>query len=97
MNFEGMNFEGMDFEDEGFKDEGRSIMSDEDLKAMQKNVRKLKRIASEKAAELHDLVEDRLPAAYEEIPSIANATYEACKAWSEAEKQLAAQTSENAA
>ena len=72
-------------------------MNDEDLKAMQKNVRKLKRIASEKAAELHDLVEDRLPAAYEEIPSIANATYEACKAWSEAEKQLAAQTGENAA
>ncbi|HFB2048484.1 MAG: hypothetical protein HRT83_00730 [Hyphomicrobiaceae bacterium] len=63
-------------------------MTDEDLKAMLKKVRKLKRIASEKAGELHDLVEDRLPAAYEEIPSIASATYEACKAWAEAEKLL---------
>ncbi|MEO1027677.1 MAG: CCE_0567 family metalloprotein [Pseudomonadota bacterium] len=72
-------------------------MSEEDLKEMQKKVRKLKRIASEKAGELHDLVEDRLPAAYEEIPSVASATYEACKAWAEAEEQLSAQTGENAA
>lgn len=71
-------------------------MSEEDLKEMQKKVRKLKRIASEKAGELHDLVEDRLPAAYEEIPSVANATYEACKAWAEAEEQLSAQTGGNA-
>ena len=97
LGLKNLGLKNLGFKNEGFKDEGRSIMSDEDLKAMQKNVRKLKRIASEKAAELHDLVEDRLPAAYEEIPSIANATYEACKAWSEAEKQLAAQTSENAA
>lgn len=72
-------------------------MSDEDLKEIQQKVRKLKRIASEKAGELHDLVEDRLPAAYEEIPSVANATYEACKAWAEAEKQLASHTGESAA
>ena len=72
-------------------------MSEEELKEMQKKVRKLKRVASEKAGELHDLVEDRLPAAYEEIPSVANATYEACKAWAEAEKQLHTQSSENAA
>lgn len=71
-------------------------MNEEELKAMQKTVKKLKRIASEKAGELHDLVEDRLPAAYEEIPVIASATYEACKAWAEAEKQLSAQTNENA-
>ena len=71
--------------------------SDEELKEMQKKVRRLKRIASERAGELHDLVEDRLPAAYEEIPSVASATYEACKAWAEAEKQLAARTGENAA
>ena len=71
-------------------------MSEEDLKEMQKKVRKLKRIASEKAGELHDLVEDRLPAAYEEIPSVASATYEACKAWAEAEEQLSARTGGNA-
>ena len=66
-------------------------MTEEELKAMQKNVRKLKRLASEKAGELHDLVEDRLPAAYEEIPALANETYEACKAWAEAESALVAQ------
>ena len=71
-------------------------MNEEELKALQKSVKKLKRIASEKAGELHDLVEDRLPAAYEEIPGIANATFEACKAWADAEKQLSAVTNENA-
>ncbi len=60
-------------------------MSPEELKAMQKAARKAKRIATEKAGELHDLVEDRLPAAYEEIPGMAQATYDACKAWAEAE------------
>ncbi|MEN2495177.1 MAG: hypothetical protein TECD_01095 [Hyphomicrobiaceae bacterium hypho_1] len=67
-------------------------MTDEDLKVLKKKVLKLKRIASEKAGELHDLVEDRLPAAYVEIPAIADATYEACKAWAEAQKQLATQS-----
>lgn len=60
-------------------------MSPEELKAMQKAVRKARRIATEKAGELHDLVEDRLPAAYEEIPVIAQQTYDACKAWADAE------------
>ena len=46
-------------------------MTPEELKAMQKAARKAKRIATEKAGELHDLVEDRLPAAYEEIPGLA--------------------------
>ena len=43
-------------------------MTPEELKDLQKAVKKAKRIATEKAGELHDLVEDRLPAAYEEIP-----------------------------
>lgn len=38
-------------------------MSDEELAALDKEVKKLKRIASEWASQLHDLVEDRLPAA----------------------------------
>ena len=49
-------------------------MTPEELKALQKEVRKAKRIATEKAGELHDLVEDRLPSAYEETPVIAQAT-----------------------
>ncbi|MES9894045.1 MAG: CCE_0567 family metalloprotein [Candidatus Thiodiazotropha endolucinida] len=56
-------------------------MTEEELKAMQKAVRKAKRIATERAGELHDLVEDRLPGAFEEIPAMAQATYDACKAW----------------
>lgn len=60
-------------------------MTPEELKAISKAVKKAKRIATEKAGELHDLVEDRLPAAYEEIPAIAQATYDACQAWAEAE------------
>ncbi|MGR9108924.1 MAG: CCE_0567 family metalloprotein [Gammaproteobacteria bacterium] len=60
-------------------------MTPDELKNMEKTVKKAKRIATEKAGELHDLVEDRLPAAFEEIPGIAQATYDACKAWADAE------------
>ena len=63
-------------------------MSEEELKALQKDMRKKKRIASEWASQLHDLVEDRLPAAYEEIPAIAQSTFDACKAWEAANKKL---------
>ncbi len=65
-------------------------MTDEELKALEKAVKKAKRIASERASELHDLVEDRLPAAYEEIPIIAQTTYDACQAWAEATAKLEA-------
>lgn len=63
-------------------------MNDEELKQLEKEVKKLKRVASEWASQLHDLVEDRLPAAYEEIHGIAQSTYDACKAWKEAEDRL---------
>ena len=57
-------------------------MTEEELKSLQKQVRKAKRIATEKAGELHDLVEDSLPAGFEDIPAIAEACYDACKKWS---------------
>lgn len=63
-------------------------MTEEELKALRKEVKKSKRIAGEWAAKLHDLVEERLPAAYAEIPELAQATYEACQAWEEANKKL---------
>lgn len=65
-------------------------MSDEEIKALEKEVAKRKRIATEWASQLHDLIEDRLPAAFEELPSLAQSTYEACKSWSEVNKQLKA-------
>ncbi len=60
-------------------------MTEEELKAMLKASKRAKRIATERAGELHDLVEDRLPYAYEEIPAMAQAAYDACQAWAEAE------------
>ena len=65
-------------------------MDDDELKTLDKDVKKLKRIAGEWAARMHDLVEERLPAAYEEIPGIAQATYDACKSWADANARLAA-------
>jgi len=71
-------------------------MTEEELKALDKEVKKLKRISSEWASQLHDLVEDKLPAGYKDIPAIAQSTYDACQAWEEAcarltEAQKAAQ------
>ncbi|MDP1613069.1 MAG: CCE_0567 family metalloprotein [Sulfuritalea sp.] len=63
-------------------------MTDEELKNLDKEVKKLKRVAGEWAAQLHDLVEERLPAGYEEIPGIAQSTYAACEAWAAANAKL---------
>lgn len=65
-------------------------MTEEELKNLDKEVKKLKRISSEWASQLHDLVEERLPAGYQEIPGIAQSTYDACQAWAEANARLVA-------
>jgi hypothetical protein len=65
-------------------------MTDDELKDLDKEVKKLKRIASEWAGKLHDLVEDRLPVAYAEIPEISQGTLEACQAWAAANARLQA-------
>ena len=72
-------------------------MTEDEHKALDKEVKRLKRIASEWAGQLHDLVEDRLPAAYAEIPTISQSTYDACKAWADANAQLAKQLKEQPA
>jgi hypothetical protein len=63
-------------------------MADEAIKELDKEVKKLKRIAGEWASKMHDLVEERLPAAYEEIPALAQSTFDACRAWAEANSRL---------
>jgi len=63
-------------------------MNEDELKDLDREVKKLKRIASEWASQLHDLVEDRLPAGYADIHPIAQSTYDACKAWAEASARL---------
>jgi hypothetical protein len=65
-------------------------MTDEELKQLDREVKKLKRQASEWASQLHDLVEDKLPAGYLEIPGVAQSTFDACKAWADANERLAA-------
>jgi hypothetical protein len=65
-------------------------MSADDIKQLEKEVKKNKRLASEQAMELHDLIEDRLPDAYQDLPKIAEATYQACKAWDDANQKLLA-------
>jgi len=71
-------------------------MTSEELRKLEKDVKKNKRLASEQAMELHDLIEDRLPEAYAEIMGIAQATYDACKAWDEANQKLNAAQAEAA-
>jgi hypothetical protein len=39
---------------------------------------------------LHDLIEDSLPEAYEKLPAIAQATYDACQAWDIAQQKFKA-------
>lgn len=71
-------------------------MSPEELRKLEKEVKKTKRLASEQAMELHDLIEDRLPDAYQELMGIAQATFDACKAWDEANQKLNAAQSDAA-
>lgn len=63
-------------------------MTEDELKALDKEVKKLKRISTEWAGQLHDLVEDKLPAGYLELPGIAQSTFDACQTWAEANKRL---------
>lgn len=63
-------------------------MSEEELKALQKDVNTKKRIASEWASQIHDLVEDRLLSAYNELPELARQAVMACEAWREAKAKL---------
>lgn len=63
-------------------------MNAEELQQLEKEVAKAKRIASEWASKVHDLVEDRLPAAYQELPELARSTFEACQKWADLNARL---------
>ena len=68
-------------------------MSEEEIRQLEKEVKNTKRLANEQAMVLHDLIEDSLPEGFGDLMGIAQATYDACKAWDEANKKLiAAQT-----
>jgi len=65
-------------------------MVEEDIKGLEKEVSKRKRLASEWAGKMHDLAEEKLPEGLEEIHEIAEGTYNACRAWKEAVEALRA-------
>ena len=65
-------------------------MEADKLKELETQVRKARFALTQKAGALHDLIEDRLPADYADIPSYAEETYEACKRWDELNKQFLA-------
>jgi hypothetical protein len=71
-------------------------MNDEEIKRLEKEVKKTKRLAGEAAMVLHDLIEDRLPEAYGELMETAQMTFDACKAWDEACKKLLDATGQTA-
>jgi hypothetical protein len=56
-------------------------MTEEQLKELEKQVSKARFKLGQKAGELHDLIEDRLPADYREIPGYAEAAFFACEEW----------------
>lgn len=63
-------------------------MTDDALKGLQKDARKAKRIATEWASQMHDLVEDQLWTDYERLPDLAEKTLAACLAWKDAQDKL---------
>lgn len=65
-------------------------MTEEELKALKKDVSSKKRIAMEWASQIHDLVEDRLLNSYAELPELARNTTAACEDWAAAQARYEA-------
>lgn len=63
-------------------------MTADELQELETKVRRARFTMSQKASVLHDLIEDRLPTDFMEIPTVAQATFEACNAWKELNNQL---------
>lgn len=65
-------------------------MDAKEISELEVLVNKLKFKASQKASDLHDLIEDRLLTDFEDIPSFAEMAYQACNEWSTKNKELLA-------
>ena len=65
-------------------------MTIDEIKELDAKVRKARFVLSQKAGALHDLIEDRLPVDYREIPAYAEDAFQACKTWDELNKKLLA-------
>lgn len=60
----------------------------EEIAELEKEVAKARFTLAKKSGELHDLIEDRLPTDYKEIPAYAEAAFAAGKAWDELNTRL---------
>ncbi len=58
----------------------------EELKVLRKDASKKKRLASDIASKIHDLVEDTYWTDYNQLPALAEEAIAACEAWAEAQK-----------
>ena len=63
-------------------------MTEEQFKELEKQVSKARFKLGQKAGELHDLIEDRLPTDYREIPEYAEAAFIACEEWDKLNQEL---------
>ncbi|SDR77408.1 CCE_0567 family metalloprotein [Pseudomonas oryzae] len=69
-------------------------MNEDEIKTLKKEVSQKKRIATDWAAQIHDLVEDRLLTDYQTLPELARQTHQACLDWAEAKARLEASGAE---
>lgn len=66
-------------------------MDGDDLKALDKRGEKAQAHRRRVGRQIARSGRGTLPVAYEEIPGIAQATYDACKSWADANARLAAE------
>ncbi|MAR89765.1 MAG: CCE_0567 family metalloprotein [Pseudomonadota bacterium] len=59
-------------------------MTEDELKTLKKEVSSKKRIATDWASKIHDVVEDSLWSSYQELPDLAQKAVSACEDWASA-------------
>ncbi|WP_221797314.1 CCE_0567 family metalloprotein [Oceanobacter mangrovi] len=62
-------------------------MTPEELKTLKKNASAKKRMATEVASMIHDVVEDTYWTDYNKLPEMAQQAIEACEAWKAAQAE----------
>ena len=63
-------------------------MNDDELKSLRKDASKKKRIATDWASKVHDVVEDSLWTDYKTLTELAESTVQACEEWAEAQARF---------
>ncbi|MDO6682723.1 MULTISPECIES: CCE_0567 family metalloprotein [unclassified Oceanobacter] len=67
-------------------------MTPEEIKALKKNVSAKKRMATEIASKIHDVVEDTFWTEYQTLPALAEEAIAACEAWKAAQAEYETKT-----